>query len=133
MAGTVIIPWYATGFRGADLETALNEVAATALRYGASSYAVYRARDDRYKFQQLAVFEEKIDWERYWAGPEMTDFRVTPLQLVPGPRALRLVGSDRRRRTRYPGRNQRPRQRGGQRRAPSHRRRERLSPKKKRS
>jgi hypothetical protein len=77
MAGTVIIPWYATGFRGADLETALNEVAATALRYGASSYAVYRARDDRYKFQQLAVFEEKLDWERYWAGPEMTDFRVT--------------------------------------------------------
>ena len=77
MAGTVIIPWYATGFRGADLETALNEVAATALRYGASSYAVYRARDDRYKFQQLAAFEEKLDWERYWAGPEMTDFRVT--------------------------------------------------------
>ena len=28
MAGTVIIPWYSTGFRGADLETALNEVAA---------------------------------------------------------------------------------------------------------
>jgi hypothetical protein len=77
MAGTVIIPWYATGFRGADLESALNEVAATALRYGATSYAVYRARDDRYKFQQLAVFEEKLDWERYWEGPELTDFRVT--------------------------------------------------------
>ena len=54
MAGTVIVPWYATGFRGDDFEAALNEVAATALRYGASSYAVYRARDDRYKFQQLA-------------------------------------------------------------------------------
>jgi hypothetical protein len=76
MAGTVIVPWYATGFRGADFETALNEVAATALRYGASSYAVYRARDDRYKFQQLACFEEKLDWERYWEGPELTDFRV---------------------------------------------------------
>ncbi len=76
MAGTVIIPWYATGFRGADLETALNEVAATALRYGASSYAVYRARDDRSKFQQLAVFEEKLDWERYWACQEMPAFRV---------------------------------------------------------
>ena len=77
MAGTVIIPWYSTGFRGADLESALNEVAATALRYGASSYAVYRARDDRYKFQQLAAFEEYLDWERYWESPEMTYFRTT--------------------------------------------------------
>ena len=76
MAGTVIVPWYATGFRGNDFETALSEVAATALRYGASSYAVYRARDDRYKFQQLACFEQKLDWERYWEGQEMTDFRV---------------------------------------------------------
>jgi hypothetical protein len=76
MAGTVIVPWYATGFRGGDFEAALNQVAATALRYDASSYAVYRSRDDRYKFQQLACFEEKLDWERYWEGPEMTDFRV---------------------------------------------------------
>ncbi|HYM45522.1 MAG TPA: hypothetical protein VES65_05090 [Solirubrobacteraceae bacterium] len=74
--GTVIIPWYATGFRADGLEAALNEIAAVALRYGASSYAVYRSRDDRYKFQQLAQFEEHLAWERYWEGPEMTDFRV---------------------------------------------------------
>ena len=76
MSGTVIVPWYATGFRADGFEAALNEVAATALRYGATSYAVYRARDDRYKFQQLAAFDEHLDWERYWAGPEMTHFRV---------------------------------------------------------
>ena len=76
MAGTVIIPWYATGFRPDPFEQALNEIAATALRYGASSYGVYRARDDRYKFQQLAAFSEHLDWERYWDGPEMVDFRV---------------------------------------------------------
>ena len=76
MAGTVIVPWYTTGFRGGDFELALNEVAAVALRYGASSYAVYRSRDDRYRFQQLAVFEEYIDWERYWEGPEMVYFRA---------------------------------------------------------
>jgi|SRR5271166_4305458 len=76
MAGTVIVPWYATGFRGDSFEGALNEVAAAALRYGADSYAVYRARDDRYKFQQLAAFAEHLDWERYWYGPEMTEFRV---------------------------------------------------------
>ncbi|HTB70234.1 MAG TPA: hypothetical protein VK707_04580 [Solirubrobacteraceae bacterium] len=76
MAGTVIVPWYATGFRADDFEAALGEVAAAALRYGASSYAVYRARDDRYKFQQLAAFEEYLQWEGYWSGPEMTRFRT---------------------------------------------------------
>jgi hypothetical protein len=77
MAGTVIVPWYATGFRADGFEQALNEAAATALRYGAGSYAVYRARDDRYRFQQLAAFEEHLDWERYWEGEEMTYFRAS--------------------------------------------------------
>ncbi len=76
MAGTVIVPWYATGFRADGFEEALNEIAAVALRYGASSYAVYRSKDDRYRFQQFAHFAKHIDWERYWDGPEMTDFRV---------------------------------------------------------
>jgi len=76
MAGTAIIPWYATGFRGDELEQALNEVAPSALRYGASSYAVYRSQDDRYRFQQLAAFAEKLAWERFWEGPEMTYFRA---------------------------------------------------------
>jgi hypothetical protein len=76
VAGTVIIPWYATGFRADAFEQALNRLAPVALRYNASSYAVYRARDDLYKFQQLAAFEDKLDWERYWEGPEMIDFRI---------------------------------------------------------
>lgn len=76
MAGTVIVPWYATGFRQDAFATALNEVAATALRYGASSYGVYRSREDKYRFQQLAVFEDHLDWERYWQGDEMTFFRT---------------------------------------------------------
>ena len=76
MAGTVIIPWYATGFRADAFEEVLNQIAPVAMRYGATSYAVYRARDDRYKFQQLATFEDKLGWERYWDGPELIDFRV---------------------------------------------------------
>jgi hypothetical protein len=74
--GTVIVPWYATGFRAEGFAEELGEVAAIALRYGATSFAVYRSRDDRYKFQQLAHFEHHLDWERYWEGPEMIDFRV---------------------------------------------------------
>jgi len=75
-AGLVIVPWYATGFRADGFEAALNEIAPVALRYGASSYAVYRARDDRYKFQQLASFGDHMDWERYWEGEEMIYFRA---------------------------------------------------------
>src|SRR6476661_5348807 len=76
MAGVVQIPWYATGFRGDKLEESLAGIAAVAMRYGATSYAVYRFRDDRYKFVQTAQFENKIDFERYWMGPEFIDFRV---------------------------------------------------------
>jgi hypothetical protein len=75
MAGTVIIPWYATGLRAERFEVALTELAAVALRYDAHSYAVYRARDDGYKFQQLASFDDHRDWERYWEGEEMIRFR----------------------------------------------------------
>jgi hypothetical protein len=75
-SGTVIVPWYATGFRSDAFEEALGEIARTALRYGASDYAVLRARDDRYKFQQLATFERYEDWERYWEGAEMVYFRA---------------------------------------------------------
>ncbi len=73
--GTVIIPWYATGFRGNALEVALNDIAPVAMRYGADSYAVYRSRDDKYRFQQFAHFERALDWERYWEGPEMIELR----------------------------------------------------------
>jgi hypothetical protein len=76
MAGVVHIPWYATGFRGDKLEAALGEIAPVAMHYGARSYSVYRFRDDRYKFVQTAEFESKLDWERYWMGPEFIDHRV---------------------------------------------------------
>jgi quinol monooxygenase YgiN len=76
MAKAVQIPWYATGFRGDSLETALADIAAVALRYGATGYAVYRAHDDRYKLLQVAEFESKADWNRYWNGPEFTRFRT---------------------------------------------------------
>ncbi|MGI8802316.1 MAG: hypothetical protein ACR2KV_09120 [Solirubrobacteraceae bacterium] len=75
-AGVVHIPWYATGFRGDDFAEALAEISEISLRYGARSQVVYRARDDRYKFLQVLEFETKLDWERYWLGDEMIDFRV---------------------------------------------------------
>ena len=75
-AGVVHIPWYATGFRGDDLAEALEHISVVALRYNARSYVVYRARDDRYKFLQVLEFDTKLDWERYWEGPELIEMRI---------------------------------------------------------
>jgi hypothetical protein len=74
--GVMHIPWYATGFRADKLADALADIAPIALRYGATSYCVYRSRDDQYKFLQTAAFASKVDWERYWHGPEFTRFRA---------------------------------------------------------
>ena len=76
MAGVVHIPWYATVFRGDKFEAAMDEIAPLALRYGATDFAVYRSRDDRYKFLQMATFEDKLDFERYWYGEEFSIWRA---------------------------------------------------------
>ena len=45
------------------------------MRYGATKYSVHRSDDDRYKILQMAWFESKDDWYRYWDGPEMIELR----------------------------------------------------------
>ena len=75
MAGVVHIDWYATVLRQERFAIELTNAAPLALRYGATAYAVHRSRDDRYKITQMAWFETKQDWYRYWDGPEMIDFR----------------------------------------------------------
>jgi hypothetical protein len=76
MAGVANIPWYATLFRGDQFEAALREIAPIALRYGATDYEVLRSNDDRYRFMQLAYFDDKDDFERYWYGPEFNEWRA---------------------------------------------------------
>ena len=75
-AGVAQIPWYATLFRGDQLEAALREIAPVAMRYGATDYVVYRNRDDMYKFLHCSTFEDKAGFEAYWYGPEMNAFRT---------------------------------------------------------
>ena len=114
MAGVVHIPWYATGLARRQARAPhWRTWPPVALRYGARSYSVFRYRDDRYKFLQTAEFEHKAQFERYWRGPEFTEFRVLVLGLVPGACRLRL---DRPRRGRHAraraGRPRHPRRRG---------------------
>lgn len=79
MAGVVHIPWYATLFRGDKLAAAVCEAAAASIRYGATQYRVHRSRDDAYRVTQLIWFESRLDWERYWEGPEMVALRTNHL------------------------------------------------------
>jgi hypothetical protein len=76
MAGVVHIPWYATGFRGDKLADAVAASAAASIRYGATQYSVQRSRDDRYKILQMVWFNSKLEWQRYWEGPEMATLRA---------------------------------------------------------
>jgi len=76
MAGVVHIPWYATLFRGDKFAAAVSEAAAASLRYGATQYKVHRSRDDAYRITQMVWFETRLEWERYWEGPEMTALRT---------------------------------------------------------
>jgi hypothetical protein len=76
MAGVVHIPWYATLWRADKFAIALGDIAPIALRYRATEYAVHRSRDDRYKFLQMASFEDKTDFERYWYGEEFATWRA---------------------------------------------------------
>jgi hypothetical protein len=76
MAGVVHIPWYATGFRGDQLQAELERVSALSVRYGATRYFLYRGREDRYKLLQVLEFDDHLDWDRYWNGPEMVDLRT---------------------------------------------------------
>ena len=71
---------------------------AVALRYGATDWAVYRYNDDRYKFQQLATFEDAAGYTLYWNGPEFAAWRAdyagwyqVPVVYAP----MRLVASGR--------------------------------------
>jgi hypothetical protein len=75
MAGVVHIDWYATVLRQQRFAQEIANVAALALRYGATAYSVHRSRDDRYKVMQMSWFETKQDWYRYWESPEMIEFR----------------------------------------------------------
>lgn len=74
--GVVHLPFYATGFRGDDLEAALSQLAPISLRYGATRYDVYRSRDDRYKFLMAIEFSEKSQWDAFYFGEEFTDMRA---------------------------------------------------------
>jgi hypothetical protein len=72
----VIINWVANPFRGDRLEEAWRPAAAAATKYGAKAWAWNRSKDDPLSFIQVAVFESKMDFDRYWLSGEVADART---------------------------------------------------------
>ena len=72
----VIINWVANPFRGDRLEEAWQPAAAAVTNYGARAWAWNRSKDDPLSFMQIAVFEKKIDFERYWYSEDTAEARV---------------------------------------------------------
>jgi hypothetical protein len=72
----VIINWVANPFRGDRLEEAWRPAAAAATKYGAKGWAWTRSKDDPLTFIQVGVFENKMDFERYWFAEATAEARV---------------------------------------------------------
>ena len=72
----VEIPWVANPFRGDAFEEAWRPAAEAVMKYGASGYLFLRSKDDLLKFTQLAFFETKLDFERYWYSEEISEARI---------------------------------------------------------
>jgi len=72
----VFILWHATPFRGDKFEDAWRPAAAAALDYGASWWAFYRSKDDPLDFTQVAIFEDKQQFERYWYSEQLAEARA---------------------------------------------------------
>ena len=72
----VLILWHANPFRGDKFEDAWRPAAAAAVDYGATYWAFLRSKDDPLDFMQIASFESKLEFERYWYSEEIAEARA---------------------------------------------------------
>jgi hypothetical protein len=72
----VEINWITNPFRAEKFAAIWLPAAEAVLDFGATGWAFIRSTDDPQHFVQLALFEQKMDFERYWYAPEIADYRV---------------------------------------------------------
>jgi hypothetical protein len=72
----VMILWHANPFRGDKFEDAWRPAAAAAIDYGATYWALLRSKDDPLDFMQIASFESKLEFDRYWYSEEISEARA---------------------------------------------------------
>jgi hypothetical protein len=72
----VLILWHANPFRGDKFEDAWRPAAAAVVDFGATYWALLRSKDDPLDFMQIAAFESKNDFDRYWYSEEIAEARA---------------------------------------------------------
>ena len=72
----VQVKWVANPFRGDKFDEAWRPAAEAVLKYGATWWAFLRAAEGRLDFTQLALFHDKLDWDRYWYSEEIAEARA---------------------------------------------------------
>jgi hypothetical protein len=70
------IDWIINPFRAEKFEKIWAPAAEAVLDYGATGWALLRSTEDPLHFVQLALFADKLDFERYWQSQEISDYRV---------------------------------------------------------
>ena len=71
----VVVPWHINPFRGDKFEAAWLPAAEAVLDFGATGWALFRSKEGGLDFTQLAFFETKLDFERYWYSEEISKAR----------------------------------------------------------
>ena len=69
------LDWHIAPFRGDRWLDAWEPMVEKCTAYGAKSWSLTRALDDRLYFQQTMVWEDKEDFERYWYSQEVAEAR----------------------------------------------------------
>ncbi|MEA2407676.1 MAG: hypothetical protein QOE69_1795 [Thermoleophilaceae bacterium] len=71
----VQIDWVANPFRGELVAAGWRPAAEAALDYGATSWSFFRSKDDPNDFVQMAAFESKPAFDRYWYSEEISEYQ----------------------------------------------------------
>jgi len=72
----VQIDWLINPFRAEKFAAIWLPAAEAVLDFGATGWAFIRSMEDPQHFVQLALFADKMDFDRYWLSPQISDYRV---------------------------------------------------------
>jgi quinol monooxygenase YgiN len=85
MPDVAVIDWHIHPFRSDRWYEAWLPAAERALAFGATSWSLTRSVDDPLHFRQTSVWEDRADFERYWASDEVTATRAQVMNLYNKP------------------------------------------------
>lgn len=85
MPDIAVIDWRVHPFRADRWYEAWHPAAARALAFGATSWSLTRSVDDPLHFRQTSVWEDREDFERYWASDEVAAAREEVMNLYNKP------------------------------------------------